>query len=103
MDAELVWRSQVVADLEGEPFLPIPTEDLLVNLSDARAVVDSLLDSLPSIVAPNNSPDSALGAALQVYIMSFSISPPDFTCFRPGGRKRQLDPCAELRGNETCG
>jgi len=65
-------QMMVVADLEGEPFLPIPTEDLLVNLSDARAVVDSLLDSLPSIVAPNNSPDSALGAALQAAHIAMS-------------------------------
>lgn len=34
----------VVPDL-SDPFLPVP-EDLLVNLSESRAVVETLLDSL---------------------------------------------------------
>jgi hypothetical protein len=74
---------QVVADLEGEPFLPIPTEDLLVNLVDARAVVDTLLDNLPAMVASNHSPDSALGAALQV------TPPQPILCFLPSWQSTQ--------------
>ena len=57
-----MWQ---VGDLDGEPFLPIPTEDLLVNLTEARSVVDALLESLPSIVSTNTSADCALGPALQ--------------------------------------
>ena len=37
----------VVADID-DPFIPIP-DDLLVNLVDSFAVVEALLDSLPSI------------------------------------------------------
>ena len=35
----------IVAEVD-DPFVPIP-DDLLVNLSESRGVVDSLLDSLP--------------------------------------------------------
>lgn len=37
----------VVPDLD-EPFLPVP-DDLLVNLSESRSVVDSLLDNLAQV------------------------------------------------------
>lgn len=67
-------QMMVVGDLDGEPFLPVPTEDLLVNLAEARTVVDALLESLPSIVSPNPSPDSALGPALQVCCVSYALS-----------------------------
>lgn len=40
---------QVVSEL-GEPFAPLP-DDLLVNLRESRAVIDTLLNSLPSAFA----------------------------------------------------
>ena len=41
----------VMSDVE-DPFVPLPDE-LLVNLSKSRAVVDALLDSLPVTFAAN--------------------------------------------------
>ena len=57
----------VVADLE-DPFLPLP-EDLLVNLSESRTVVEALLDSLPSMFENNLNIESALGPALKATFM----------------------------------
>lgn len=57
----------VVADLE-DPFLPLP-DDLLVNLSESRAVVEALLDSLPSMFENNPNIESALGPALKATFM----------------------------------
>ena len=53
----------VVSDI-NDVILPLP-EDLLVNLQDSRAVVDSLLDSLPSMFKTStNSINTCLGPAL---------------------------------------
>ena len=41
----------MVAEIE-EPFLPLP-DDLIVNLVESRAVVEALLDALPSMFAAN--------------------------------------------------
>jgi protein transport protein SEC24 len=60
-------QMMVVADLD-DPFLPLP-DDLLVNLSESRAVVDALLDSLPSLFEKNISIESALGPALKATFM----------------------------------
>jgi protein transport protein SEC24 len=57
----------VVADLE-DPFLPLP-DDLLVNLSESRTVVEALLDSLPSMFENNLNIESALGPALKATFM----------------------------------
>ncbi|KIY91866.1 Protein transport protein [Monoraphidium neglectum] len=59
----------VVTELE-EPFLPLP-DDMLVNLSESREVVDALLDSLPGNWPNANMqlPDSATGPALQAAFM----------------------------------
>ena len=54
----------VVADLE-ELFIPIPDE-LLVNLSDSREVVEMLLETLPTIHQHANSAETALGPAIRV-------------------------------------
>eukprot|EP00882_Tetradesmus_deserticola_P028392 GHRQ01031626.1.p1 GENE.GHRQ01031626.1~~GHRQ01031626.1.p1 ORF type:complete len:126 (+),score=69.03 GHRQ01031626.1:626-1003(+) len=54
----------VVTELD-EPFLPMP-DDLLVNLTDSRPVIEALLDALPSTYSSSTSNDSAMGAALQV-------------------------------------
>jgi len=54
----------VMADL-GEMVLPCP-DDLVVNVADSRDVIDSFLDSLPTIFtnSPVQSSESALGPAL---------------------------------------
>ena len=55
-------QMMVVPDLD-DMFLPLP-EDLLVNLSESRAVVESLLESLPTMFKDYHV-ESALGPALQ--------------------------------------
>lgn len=57
-------QMMVVADLE-ELFIPIPDE-LLVNLSESREVIDTLLDTLPSIHQHARNPETALGPAIRV-------------------------------------
>lgn len=57
----------VITDLE-EIFLPLP-DDLLVNLSDSRNVVDTFLDSLPSMFQGNVNVESAFGPALKAAYM----------------------------------
>lgn len=54
----------VVADLD-ELFIPIPDE-LLVNLSDSREVVEMLLETLPAIHQNSRSAETALGPAIRV-------------------------------------
>ncbi|PRP88472.1 protein transport protein Sec24-like protein [Planoprotostelium fungivorum] len=53
----------VVTDL-SEVFLPLP-DDLLVNLVDSRAIVDTLLTKLPSMFPVTQNVDSAYGMALK--------------------------------------
>jgi protein transport protein SEC24 len=53
----------VVSDLD-EVFLPKPS-DLLVNLSEARTAVESLLGRLNDMFKDNQRVNCALGAALQ--------------------------------------
>lgn len=60
-------QMMVVADLD-DIFLPLP-DDLLVNLSDSRHVVDAFLDSLPSMFQGNTNPESAFGPALKAAFM----------------------------------
>ena len=57
----------VVADLD-DIFLPLP-DDLLVNLSDSRHVVDAFLDSLPNMFQDNTNVESAFGPALRAAFM----------------------------------
>ncbi|KAG6540868.1 hypothetical protein Mapa_017742 [Marchantia paleacea] len=63
-------QMMVVAELD-DPFLPMP-DDLLVNLSESRAVVEALLDSLPSMFQNNLNIESALGPALKAAFMVMS-------------------------------
>ncbi|KAG0585748.1 hypothetical protein KC19_2G035200 [Ceratodon purpureus] len=63
-------QMMVVADLE-DPFLPLP-DDLLVNLSESRTVVEALLDSLPAMFENNLNIESALGPALKATFMVMS-------------------------------
>merc|ERR1719231_184082 len=51
-----------VPDL-AELFLPLP-DDLLVNLADSRAVIDTLLDALPTMFSSNRNMDACLGSAI---------------------------------------
>ncbi|CAM9667179.1 unnamed protein product, partial [Choristocarpus tenellus] len=55
-------QMMVVPDLK-ELFLPSP-EDLLVNLSESRSVVETLLDNLAEMHGSTRDVDSCLGAAL---------------------------------------
>ncbi|TMW66412.1 hypothetical protein Poli38472_004177 [Pythium oligandrum] len=57
-------QMMVIADLD-ELFIPIPDE-LLVNLSDSREIIESLLDSLPAIHQNSRSSETALGPAIRV-------------------------------------
>ena len=45
----------VMSDIE-DPFVPLP-DDLLVNLTESRAVVEALLESLPATFAGNAQVD----------------------------------------------
>ena len=60
-------QMMVLADL-AEPFLPVPDE-LLANLVESRAAIDTLLDSLASMHAATTTQDSCLGPALQTAFM----------------------------------
>eukprot|EP00249_Psilotum_nudum_P020257 c27624_g1_i1 orf=387-3641(-) len=63
-------QMMVVADLD-DPFVPMP-DDLLVNLSESRTVVEALLDSLPSMFESNANIESAFGPALRAVFMVMS-------------------------------
>lgn len=57
----------VVSDLD-DIFVPLP-DDLLVNLSESRGVVEAFLDSLPSMFQDNYNVESAFGPALKAAYM----------------------------------
>lgn len=57
----------VVSDLD-DVFVPLP-DDLLVNLSESRSVVETFLDSLPSMFQDNVNVESAFGPALKASLM----------------------------------
>ena len=64
------FRVMVMPDLENvddklEEILPMP-DNLLVNLSECRTMIEAFLNELPKIYQQNHSTDSALGTALQV-------------------------------------
>ncbi|WOL18289.1 protein transport protein Sec24-like [Canna indica] len=60
----------VVVDLD-DIFLPLP-DDLLVNLSDSRHVVDAFLDSLPVMFQGTANVESAMGPAIKAAFMVMS-------------------------------
>ncbi|KAK4282694.1 hypothetical protein QN277_014040 [Acacia crassicarpa] len=60
----------VVSDLD-DIFVPLP-DDLLVNLSESRSVVETFLDSLPSMFQNNANVESAFGPALKAAFMVMS-------------------------------
>ncbi|KAL5574563.1 hypothetical protein UlMin_016262 [Ulmus minor] len=63
-------QMMVVSDLD-DIFVPLP-DDLLVNLSESRNVVEAFLDSLPSMFQDNVNVESALGPALKAALMLMS-------------------------------
>ncbi|KAL4572013.1 hypothetical protein LXL04_018781 [Taraxacum kok-saghyz] len=63
-------QMMVVSDLD-DIFVPLP-DDLLVNLSESRTVVDAFLDSLPSMFQDNVNVESAFGPALKAAFMVMS-------------------------------
>ncbi|KAI3787781.1 hypothetical protein L2E82_00206 [Cichorium intybus] len=63
-------QMMVVSDLD-DIFVPLP-DDLLVNLSDSRPVVEAFLDSLPSMFQDNVNVESAFGPALKAAFMVMS-------------------------------
>ncbi|MFS7941472.1 putative Zinc finger, Sec23/Sec24-type, sec23/Sec24, trunk domain, sec23/Sec24, helical [Helianthus anomalus] len=63
-------QMMVVSDLD-DIFVPLP-DDLLVNLSESRSVVDAFLDSLPSMFQDNVNVESAFGPALKAAFMVMS-------------------------------
>ncbi|TKY58845.1 transport protein Sec24 [Spatholobus suberectus] len=60
----------VVSDLD-DIFIPLP-DDLLVNLSESRSVVETFLDSLPTMFQDNVNLESAFGPALKAAFMIMS-------------------------------
>ncbi|KAI3773054.1 hypothetical protein L6452_04252 [Arctium lappa] len=63
-------QMMVVSDLD-DIFIPLP-DDLLVNLSESRTVVEAFLDSLPSMFQDNVNVESAFGPALKAAYMVMS-------------------------------
>ncbi|KAJ4725231.1 Protein transport protein Sec24-like [Melia azedarach] len=63
-------QMMVVSDLD-DIFIPLP-DDLLVNLSESRSVVETFLDSLPSMFQDNINVESAFGPALKAAFMVMS-------------------------------
>ncbi|GAB4832920.1 Protein transport protein Sec24A [Ancistrocladus abbreviatus] len=60
-------QMMVVSDVE-DTFVPLP-DDLLVNLSESRRVVETFLDSLPSMFQDTMNEESAFGPALKAAFM----------------------------------
>ncbi|KAL9265088.1 transport protein SEC24 A-like protein [Drosera capensis] len=60
-------QMMVVSDVE-DIFVPLP-DDLLVNLSESKTVVETFLDSLPGMFQDNTNLESAFGPALKAAFM----------------------------------
>ncbi|GAB4828333.1 Protein transport protein Sec24A [Ancistrocladus abbreviatus] len=60
-------QMMVVSDVD-DIFVPLP-DDLLVNLSESRRVVEAFLDSLPSMFQDTMNVESAFGPALKAAFM----------------------------------
>ncbi|KAJ3127695.1 COPII subunit [Nowakowskiella sp. JEL0407] len=56
-------KMMVVADFD-EPYLPLP-DDLLVNLTDSKAMLEMLLERLPGMFAATKNVQCAMGPGLQ--------------------------------------
>ncbi|KAF8315002.1 CPII coat sec24 protein [Clavulina sp. PMI_390] len=87
----------VVSDLD-DVFLPKPT-DILVNLTEAKAGVEALLEKIPDLFAESHAVGSALGPALQAaYKMTTPIGckiivlTASLPTLGPGALKNREDP-----------
>ena len=60
-------QMMVVSDLD-DIFIPLP-DDLLVNLSESRNVVEAFLDGLPLMFQDNVNVESAFGPAVKAAYM----------------------------------
>ena len=63
-------QMMVIGEIE-DPFVPLPDE-LLVNLSESRELLEKLLDSIPDSFAHTQIVDSAMGPALQAAFLVMS-------------------------------
>jgi len=68
LKSSLSQPQQMVVPEIDEPFVPIP-DDLLANLTESRAVVEALLDSLPITFQSTQQAESCMGPALQAAFM----------------------------------
>jgi protein transport protein SEC24 len=64
LKSTLSQPQMMVVSPTQELFLPIP-DDLLVNLSESRDVIDTLLDSLPSMFENTRNVETCFGSVLQ--------------------------------------
>ena len=60
-------QMMVISDLD-DIFVPFP-DDLIVNLSESRSMVESFLDGLSSMFQGNMNEESAFGSALKAAFM----------------------------------
>ncbi|KAK1300703.1 Protein transport protein Sec24-like [Acorus calamus] len=68
LESSLTQPQMMVVAYLDDIFIPLP-DDLLVNLSESRNVVDAFLDSLPSMFQDNVNLESAFGPALRAAYM----------------------------------
>eukprot|EP01088_Endostelium_zonatum_P003764 TRINITY_DN14947_c0_g1_i1.p1 TRINITY_DN14947_c0_g1~~TRINITY_DN14947_c0_g1_i1.p1 ORF type:complete len:964 (-),score=256.90 TRINITY_DN14947_c0_g1_i1:90-2981(-) len=60
-------RMLVVSDLENsEPFIPAPHDELLVNLSSSRSLIETLLEKLPTMHQDTTDVETCVGPAMKV-------------------------------------
>uniref|UniRef100_T1J206 Sec23/Sec24 trunk domain-containing protein n=1 Tax=Strigamia maritima TaxID=126957 RepID=T1J206_STRMM len=90
-------QMMVVSDVD-EIFLPYP-ENLLVNLSESKELIQDLIQQLPLKFMESQNPDSAMGAALQAAFKLISPTGGRITVFQcsmpnfgPGSVKSREDP-----------
>ncbi|RAL38967.1 hypothetical protein DM860_014793 [Cuscuta australis] len=79
MKSSLTQPQMLVVSDPEDTFVPLP-DDLLVNLSECRDVIDTFLDSLPSMFQDNVNVESALGPALRAVFMVMMAA--DFTKYQ---------------------
>lgn len=76
-------QMMVTPDLE-DLFLPALAEELLVPVSESRSLIDSLLDSLPSMYANTNNVESAFGPAFDAALLLSQHIGGKVLCFLAG-------------------
>ncbi|XP_058104193.1 protein transport protein SEC24 A-like [Magnolia sinica] len=92
-------QMMVVADLD-DLFVPLP-DDLVVNLSESRNVVDAFLDSLPFMFQDNANIESAFGPALKAACRVMSQLGGKLLIFQTTLPSLGIG-CLKLRGNDPC-